>query len=50
MKADEVGKGADGEIEHDVHAPRVHGIDKLLPVCDGAPVGVKHAEVDGGIA
>jgi mitogen-activated protein kinase kinase kinase len=49
IKADEIGKRADGEIEHDVHSPGVHGIDELLPVRDGAPMGVEYAEIEGGI-
>lgn len=49
LKTEEVGKGSDGEIKHDVHSPCVYGIDELLPVSDGTPMGVKYAEVEGGI-
>ena len=49
LEADEVGHCSDGEIEHDVHSPGVDGIDELLPVCDGAPMGVEHAEIKGGV-
>lgn len=49
LKAEEVGKGADGEIEHNVHSPSVYGIDELYPVSDDAPVGVEDAEVEGRI-
>ena len=32
LKSEEVGKSADGEVEHDVHASGMDNLDELLPV------------------
>lgn len=50
LEAEEVGKGSDGEIDHDVHSPSVYGVDELYPIIDGAPMGVEDGKVEGRIA
>jgi hypothetical protein len=49
LETDEVSHSTDREIDNQVHAPRVHLVNELLPIGDGSKVRVKQGEVDGGI-
>lgn len=50
FESEAVGKGSDCEVEHNIHSPGVEGVDELLPVGNGTPVGVSYAEVEWGVA
>ena len=49
IEAEEIRHGTDREIRHEVHSAGVDLVDRILPVGEGAPVGVEDGEVEWGI-
>lgn len=46
LKAEEVGQGSDGEIQHNIHATLVYSVYEIFPVIDGPPVRIQDGEVE----
>lgn len=46
FKAEEVGQGSDGEIQHNVHALCVYSVDEVDPIINDTPVRVQDGEVE----
>jgi hypothetical protein len=45
LKAEKVGQGSDGEIQHNIHAARVYGVDEIYPIINSPPVRIQDRKV-----